>query len=358
MDSVIACDSTNYERWKPETRFNGLIGVSVQIDDPIDFKTKYETAMSEFFKDNKLVQEKKAYCSNDLLSKFFDKLGLGHEAFKDALETLVSKLCEDTVVHAFHATCNTVRYPKVTVFVGDALLGKSRPIPTMEFMRDWVSQYYVYISAWKTTKCLNTKDNNFLLDGFRGPITEAWNELSANNKVEIVGFGDECNAFVSTADLIARYIDEALGPLRIDQANIQNIKFPAKEYHVYYSFHNDLGHLVPLFEGARSKTGRQINFKNYWKSPTIYILKEGSEIIKEDNDWLKKTLFFKTLCDLAFDSDASIKFYDREEDKNPVSGDRFVYYGPKGKEKAEEIKTISEGLGISIDVIDSKSLVK
>lgn len=357
MDSIIACDSTNYERWKPESRFNGLIGVTVQIDDPANFKIKYETAMSEFFKKNKLKQEKKVYCSSDLLSKFFDKLGLGHEEFKDALEVLVSKLCEDTVVHVFHATCNTVRYPKITVFVGDALMGKSRPVSTMEFMRDWVSQYYVYISAWKHTRCLNTKGNSFLLDGFRGPITDAWNELSTNNKVEIVGFGDECNAFVSTADLIARYIDEALGPLRIGQANIQDIKLPAKEYHVYYSFHNDMRYLVPLFEG-RSKTGRQISFKNYWKKPTIYVLKEGSEIVKEDNDWLRKTSFFNALCDVAFDSDASIKFYDRDEDKNPVSGDKFTYYGPKGKGKAEEIKTIAEGLGIGIDVAKTKDLTK
>ena len=43
--NIIACDSTNYERWKPETRFNGLIGVSIQTDKPADFKTTYEKAM-------------------------------------------------------------------------------------------------------------------------------------------------------------------------------------------------------------------------------------------------------------------------------------------------------------------------
>jgi len=357
VESIISCDSTNYARWKPEKRFHGLIGVSVQINDRAGFKQKYEKAMGNFFKKNKLKQEKKVYCSSDLCGKFFDELGLGHEEFKDALENLVVDLCDSAYVTIFHATCNTQKYPKVVVFTADAPMGKTRQVPTMEFMRDWLSQYYVYIAAWKLTKCLKTRDKNFLLDGFRGPITESWNELSRNNKVEIVNLGDECNAFVSTADLVARYIDEALGPLKITQANLENIKLQSKEYHVHYCFHNDMADLVPLFEGARSNTGRQIDFAKFWKKPTVYILKEESGIIKEDIDWLRKTPFFNAVCDMAFDLDASIKFYNRDEDKMIISGDKFVYYGPKGKEKAAEMKKITKGLGIDIEVTPSKDLL-
>lgn len=356
--SIISCDSTNYERWKPEKRFHGLIGVSVQNDKPSDFKQTYEDSVSKFFKNNKLKQKKKVYCSSDLFGKFYDERGLGHEEFKGALEILVTNLCNESYVTVFHAMCNTVKYPEVTVFGGDATLGKIKPIPTMEFMRDWLSQYYVYVSAWKLTKCLKTRNKNFLLDGFRGPITDSWNELSRNNKVKIVNLGDECNAFVSTADLVARYIDEALGPFRITQENVEKIELKSKEYHVHYCFHNDLADLVPLFEGAHSKTGRQIDFANYWKKPTIYILKEGSDIIKEDIDWLRKTPFFNATCDMAFDLDASIKFYNKDEDKTLTLGDKFIYYGPKGKEKAEEIKEITEGLGIEIETIRSKDLLK
>ena len=330
----------------------------MQTDNPNGFKQKYENAMSKFFKKNKLKQEKKAYCSSDLCGKFFDKLGLGHEEFKKALETLVTELCGESYVTVFHATCNTRRYPNVTVFGGDASLGKTRLVPTMEFLRDWLSQYYVYISAWKLTKCLRTRKKDFLLDGFRGPLTEAWNNLSKNNKVEIVNLGDEYNAFVSTADLLARYIDEALGPLRITQENIENIGLKSKEYHVHYCFHNDLADLVPLFEGTRSNTGRQIIFTNYWKKPTMYILKEGSGVIKEDTDWLRKTPFFNATCDVAFDLDASIKFYNKNEDKVLASGDKLIYYGPQGKEKAKEMKEITDGLGIDIEIVPSKDLLK
>jgi hypothetical protein len=358
LTSIISCDATNYERWKPEKRFHGLIGVSVQIDDPSGFKQKYENATSKFFKKYKLKQEKKVHCSSDLCGKFFEKLGLGHEEFKDALESLVSELCDGLYVTVFYATCNTKKYPKVTVFGGDASMGKTKQVPTMEFMRDWLSQYYVYVSAWKLTKCLKTQNKNFLLDGFRGPITESWNELSRNNRVEIVNLGDECNAFVSAADLVARYIDEALGPLKITQENIENIELKSKEYHVHYCFHNDLADLVPLFEGLHSKTGRQINFTNYWKRPIVYILKEESGIIREDTDWLRKTPFFNAICDIAFDLDASIKFYNKDEDKLLTCGDKFIYYGPKGEEKAEEMKKITDGLGIDIEIIYSKDLLK
>jgi hypothetical protein len=358
LASIIACDSTNYERWKPETRFQGLIGVSVQINDPPSFKKKYESIVAKFFKKCKLKQEKKVYCSSDLLGKFFDELNLGHQEFKDALEGLVTDLCEESNVTVLHATCNTKKYPDITVFREDASMGKMQQIPTMEFLRDWLSQYYVYISAWKLTKCLQSNDKHFILDGFRGPTTDAWNELSRNNKVEIVNLGDECNAFVSTADLVARYIDEALGPFKITQENIENIKLKTEEYHVHYCFHNDIASLVPLHEGLHSKTGRQIDYTKYWKKPTIYILKEGTDVIKEDTEWLKTTPFFKTTCDIAFDIDASIKFYNKDEDKILSPKDKFIYYGPKGKEKAEEIKQISKGLGIDIETIYSEDLVK
>lgn len=358
MPSIISCDSTNYERWKPEKRFHGLIGASVETNDPCGFKQKYEKVMTKFFKKNRLKQMKKVYCSSDLYGKFFDELGLGHVEFKDALEDLVTELCEEAYVTVLYATCNTMRYPDVTVFRGDATMGKTRQVPTMEFMRDWLSQYYVYISAWKLTKCRDTVDNNFILDGFRGPITDSWNELLKKNRVEIVNLGDECNAFVSIADLVARYVNEALGPSKINQENIENIKLKSKEFHVHYCFHNDMSDLVPLFEGGHSKIGRQINFEKYLKKPTVYILKEGSDVIKEDTEWLKTTPFFNATCDMAFDMDGSIKFYSKDEDKAFSSGDKFIFYGPKGKGKAEEVKEIAKGLGIDIETVYSKGLIK
>jgi hypothetical protein len=59
---------------------------------------------------------------------------------------------------------------------------------------------------------------------------------------------------------------------------------------------------------------------------------------------------------MAFDIDASIRFYNKDEDKTLSPGDKFTYYGPK--EKAGEIKQISKGLGIGIETIYSGDLVK
>lgn len=357
LTSIISCDATNYERWKPETRFNALIGVSVQTDKPADFKKKYVESMKAFLKKYKLKQEKKAYCSSDLYGMFFDTLGLGHTEFKNALEELVTELCSDSYVTVFHASCNTKKLPEVTVFLEDAVMGKTQQVPTMEFLRDWLAQYYVYISAWKLLKCLQAQGKQILLDGFRGPISNAWNELSRNNKVEIVNLGDECNAFVSIADLVARFINEALGPFKITQENIEKINLKSKEYHVHYCFQGDLINIVPLYEGAHCRTGRQIHFANYWRKPTIYVLKEGSDTIMEDTEWLRQTSFYNAACDLAFDVNGCVKFYDKSEDRTFASGDKFIYYGPKGKSKAAEIELISEGLGIKVETIPSKSLL-
>jgi hypothetical protein len=223
-------------------------------------------------------------------------------------------------------------------------------------MRDWLCQYYVYVSAWKLLRCLGATGKHILLDGFRGPISHAWNDLAINNKVELVNLGDECNAYVSAADLVARYVNEALGSLKITQDNIEQINLKSKEFHVHYCFQTDLINIVPLFEGC--KTGRQVNYANYWRKPTVYVLKEGSDVINEDTEWLQQTSFYGAVCDIAFDLDGCVKFYDKREDKAFASGDKFVYYGPKGKNKAAEIEQISDGLGIEVETIESKTLLK
>ena len=89
----------------------------------------------------------------------------------------------------------------------------------------------------------------------------------------------------------------------------------------------------------------------------VYVLREGSEIIKEDNEWLKKTTFYNAICNFAFDVDGCVKFYDKNEDKAFTSGDKFVYYGSKGKQRAMEIKEIADGLGVDVEVFYSKSLL-
>ncbi|MCL5876348.1 MAG: hypothetical protein M1540_00870 [Candidatus Bathyarchaeota archaeon] len=356
MTGIIACDSTNYERWKPSARFNALIGVAVQIDDISAFKSNYTKSIQSFFEKNGLQLKKKVYCSSELAGMFFDVLGLGHEEYKKALWELVNDICTDSNVTVFHASCNTQKYPHVNVFLEDATMGKMQPIPTMEFLRDWLSQYYVYISAWKLLKCLNVGGRHVLLDVFKGPISYAWNELVKNNKVEIVNLGDECNAYVSTADLVARLINEALGSLKISQENIEQLNINCKEFHVHYCFHNDLRSLVPIYEGGRCKTGRQINLPSYWRKPMVYILREGTDTIREDNEWLRKTPFYNIVCNFAFDVDGCVKFYDKNEDKAFISGDKLVFYGSKGKEKATEIKEITDGLGIDVEIFHSKDL--
>jgi hypothetical protein len=357
MTGIIACDSTNYERWKPATRFNALIGVSVQIDDLPEFKTNYEVAMQKFFDRNGLIRKKKAYCSSELAGLFYDVLGLGREKYKNAIEELVNDFCIDSDITVIHASCNTQKYPIVNVFLEEATMGKMQPVPTMEFLRDWLSQYYVYVSAWKHIKCLGNNGKSVLLDGFKGPISYAWNELIQNNKVEIANLGDECNAYVSAADLVARYVNEALGSSKITQENIEHIKITSRGFYVYYCFQNDLHNIVPIYEGERCKTGRQIYIPTYWKKPSVYVLKEGSEVIREDNEWLRKTNFYNAICNFAFDMDGCVKFYDKDEDKAFVSGDKFVYYGSKGKEKATKIKEIADGLGTDIEIFYSKSLL-
>jgi len=270
---------------------------------------------------------------------------------------------EEVAVGVFYATCNPEKYPDTVIFTGEYDSGRTDTIPTIQFLRDWLSQYFVYVCAWKLTKCTKIYQKNFYLDGFRGPITNAWNDLVKSNTISIFPLGDDCNAFVSFADLMARCVDEALRSRRLflDEQKIQEalkgINFG--EMHVHYCFHNDLQALVPLYkeDEKKSKTGKQIAVQNFRKRPIVFILKEGSKLIKEDTDWLKQTRFYDAVCNLAFELDASVSFFGRLQD-NILEGDKIIYYGPKGQSKAKEIQELMKGVGRDIEFIYSKDLME
>jgi hypothetical protein len=48
------------------------------------------------------------------------------------------------------------------------------------------------------------------VDGFRGKITYAWEDLLSKTSPVVYPHGDECNVFISTADMIASLTDKKL----------------------------------------------------------------------------------------------------------------------------------------------------
>jgi len=342
--------------------FYGLIGSTVSIPNPKEFKAKYAQNMMALLKESGLEPNRVSYCSSALARKFFEELGGGYKEFGEFLNSFVESMSDEVSVTIFYATCNTVKYPRTVIFTGEYDSGRTETIPTIEFMRDWVSQYFNYVCAWKLTKYTKIYQKNFYLDGFRGPITQAWNELVKSNSISILPLGDDCNAFVSFADLMARCVDEALRSKRLflDTEKIEEaLKDTNLEVHVHYCFHNDLQALVPLYkeDEKKSRTGKQIFVRNFRKRPIVFILKEGSKLIREDTEWLKQTPFYDAICNLMFELDGTASFYDKGQDKI-LDGDKIVYYGPKGRKMASEIHELMKGVGRDIELIYSKDLME
>jgi len=363
MSDIIAADSLNYKRWKRSNPFYGLIGSTVSVRNPEDFKVHYAQNMIALLNKFGLKADRISYCSSALAKKFFDELGAGYKEFASFLNSFVESMSEDVAVGVFYATCNTEKYPETVIFTGEYDSGRTETIPTIKFLRDWLSQYFDYVCAWKLTKCTKIYRKDFYLDGFRGPITHAWNELVKSNTISIFPLGDDCNAFVSFADLMARCVDEALRSKRLflDKKKIEEAlkDVNLKEVYVHYCFHNDLQDLVPLYkeDERMSKTGKQISVNDFRKRPIVFIIKEGSKLIKEDTEWLKQTPFYAAICNLAWELDASVSFYSKKQD-NILDGDKIIFYGPKGQSMAKEIYELMKGVGRDIELIYSKDLME
>ena len=361
MADIIACDSLTFSRWKRTNPYYGLLGAAVSIHSPDKFKVDYAEKMANELQKVGLESTKISYSSSALARRFFDELGVGYNELGQFLKSFVGSLCENISINVFFATCSPEKYPRTVIFTGEKNSGGTEIMPTMEFLRDWMSQYFPIICAWKLTQITSIYKKKFYLDGLRGPITNASNELIASNDVQIFPLGDDYNAFVSFADLVVRYVDEALRVKRLFLIE-ENVELVLNELgvgdpHVHYTFHNDMQDLVPLYKDPKNKsnTGKQIDVNNFRKRPIMFLLKEGSKVIKEDAEWLKQTPFFDKICDLAFELDGSVSFYDKHQDKI-MDGDKIIYYGPKGKLMATEIDGLLKGVGREAELIYSKDL--
>jgi len=361
-DQVIAVDSLRHSRTWPGGIFLSSMGSCLSIDDGPAFKQQYKDILNDLLPKYGISQRQSIYKSYQLAQAFESRTLEFHNLLSEFTRRVLT--LPGIKMTLFYTTLNTRRLQEnvrdeeplsredeEAQIEGEEIAQVVKPIRiygregspideiTVKEFLDKLDSYYVSICAWKLTDLTKIYNKRFILDGFEGEITDAWMTLARSNKVAIAYKGDQCNAYISGADLITKFADLRLKLWRfpivkdalyrafnaLDETGGLSDKFFIKRI-----WNPDIRMMVPSIK-------RPIDVAAYVLHPCLFLYKE--ENTAEERIRLENSPMFGKVLDLAFERNGCLQFYEPKKHTALMQDDDiFLIYGPRGRAEYDKLK--------------------
>ncbi len=348
--------------------FNTHLGVGVSIDDPQGFVRYYLDANRDLMKSFKIQHNVPFFTSGHLRNMLDMPKAI---SFADNLISSVQD-------HISSIHCSFVILPpsKIpTVSVGGFRTG-TKNVPIHHFINT-LGPMFSYLTAHSYLWMKNYQNVGNLelhIDSFRTKPTKAWSMMVDSVTPKVFTRGDECNPFISCADIIAFLTDVKLYG--------QYLKLKSKEIEKVWKEYS-FGVTTQFFDQSNLnyytwKNNNNVDFTQYLARPVVFLAidhieteglvsDEGDEADAEPDKTrkfdrvIKKTPIYHATVNYAFQKKGCMKLYDRKEDLSLVrDGDVFVYVGSDAERIGETLKhgydiQVLSGLELRRSVDDKKS---
>ena len=351
--TLLAFDSKQFRRGKTvavqeeETQgdkyrgFSTQLGIGVSIEDPDSFMQSYVKANRELKDSFKIVNGMPFFSSTYL------KNTLGMPKTISFADRLITGMQE----HISSVHCSFVVLPpsKIpTIKVGGFRNYVDRP--TRIFIND-LGPMFSYLTAHSYLWMKDYNDTHNLemhIDSFRSKSTKAWNKITDSTAPKIFMRGDECNPFISCADIIAFLTDAKLYSqhLRLEPDCIKRV-WNEYSFKVTTQFFDQKS--LPYYTW---KNNDPIDFSAYLARPVIFLAIDNIELenyVKEHeeeetvqetsanksrsfNRVIKSSPVYYAALSYALQKKGCLKLFSRTEDMSIVrDGDIFIYVGENSK---------------------------
>jgi hypothetical protein len=238
--------------------FSTMRARGVKYNDPNKAKQNYIEALEDLAPKFGLKQ----CCAAISPSELYRELGPSKTI---KLSDALLKQVQDQIETAYFSYVILPPAETPTIKVG----GYSSPLTeltTFSFLKR-LSVYYSYITAWSYQAIEERRQDQLILDGFRGPRTYAWEDITSNNKPQIYSHGDECNPLISIADIIAFLTDKKLYAAykHLEPQSIEDVWTD-------YNFEKEVHYLTQnILSKIRWYTEDTIDITEYYVHPTVFL---------------------------------------------------------------------------------------
>ncbi len=320
---ITAFDAKDFKRSNKfgDLKFFSPLGCGVKVTKTKEFQDLYVENMSNLLTEFGVSP----VCGCLASSEFFPSAGYS-KTYKIADSLL--KSMQDLIDSVFisYVILPSATIPKVEV---GGYRSPKREIATFDFLRT-LSTYFSYITAWAYLNQGKRDNEQIFVDGFRGKVTYAWEDLLSKTSPVVYPHGDECNVFISTADLIASLTDKKLydNYLHLRPEDIARIWDE-------YSFDVEVRFLDPnTLSQIRWISDELINVSNQHAKPTIFLKADGYT-----TDDIKKLSIYPDATLLARKLNGCLQGFDKKIDTSKIrDGDVFIYAGKEAEENAMTLK--------------------
>jgi hypothetical protein len=337
--TIVAFDVSEFKRWKKvedkkEIVFFTPLGIGVIIKNGKegDFKSNYHILRKNLINKFNVPTKRLVYSHGTLWKE------IGHAKAIKFCDGMITGL-QDFIERIF---CSYVILPPKdieSVPVG----GYGCPIDeisTMKFLRS-LTPMFSYITAWSYSGRYRSKTDIYLIDGFSSKETTAWNDLKEHTALKIYPRGDECNEFISVADMLAYLTEKKLWDKKL-WLTPENIEEAWKGY----NFPVETRFLDQrVLSKIKWYSKQEISVDNFLAHPMVFMDIEGVSI-----DDLSEPVV--SAAAYACYKGGAFQGFDRIIDSSKIKdGDVYVYAGEESKRRADSFKDMYD-----IEILSVKEL--
>lgn len=214
-------------------------------------------------------------------------------------------------------------------------------IPTMKFLRA-LTPMFSYVTAWAHSGRHRLEKNEYLIDNFSSKHTTAWRDLTSHIVPKIFPRGDECNEFISVADMVVYLTEKKLWDRKI-WLNPDSVK----EAWDNYDFYVETRFLDKnVLSKIRWYSKQEIPKDNYLARPMVFMDIEGISISELGGGPIISAAAY------ACSKGGAFQGFDRHVDLKKIrDGNVYVYAGREAKKRATSLKDMFD-----IEVLSVKEL--
>jgi len=364
---ILAADSKLHIRqsWNKEP-FRGLIGVIIQCKNPSSFKNGYDKMISNFFERNAIVQNKKVFKASEIAALLpgppWKLRGIFRSFVRDIFEfpdleisvlfstfdlrslraRKISSLPEEYREEEYEKIRDEGVSAKLIQIYGEPGSESVQYVSISNFF-EIIRQYFPIVCIGSLIETAKISKSTIIVDGCTGPRCGYWDTIiTSDNDFTIAPHGDSYNYFISSADIITRWIDEELrqAPLPLNMnAMIRLLKewqgvtdeIVTDHIHIAHLSNKHLGKIKPF-----SKQQIQVYEPLYIKHPIYFIVLE--ENTKEERLRFEHSPIMYRIHNKLSETDGSYIFWSTKRHPGLIrKGDVLIIYGEKGQNEVNKL---------------------